>query len=117
MKKYLPFLIAFLLPVLALAQTVPLATSHWGGTITTTNTWQVIQGKNNGRNGCTVQNNGSHTMYVYFDSAGTAACSAGSVGNSFALAPNSNGVAGQALNCAIASNLILSSQVCIYGTS
>lgn len=72
------------------AQSISALSTNLSGTIGTTNTIQPIQGQNNGRKGCLIQNGGTPTMYVYFGliSGATTAASA-------------QLSAGQAISCAI----------------
>jgi hypothetical protein len=74
-------------------------------TITGTGTFQSLWASNALRNGCTVQNNGSHTMYVFFGPIASA-----TEGLSVELA------AGQSVNCQFG-GLVLQDQVSITGTS
>ena len=67
---------AVALPPLAAAQIKPIASVNVSGTIAVTNTFQSIIARNTNRSGCTVQNTGTNTMYVFFGplaSASTAA--------------------------------------------
>ncbi len=95
------------------AQMIPLASINLSSTITSTNTFQSIQTQTNNRNGCSIQNNGTHTMWVEFDSANSAACAGGAVtkGNSITLVPS------QSVTCQVAGQRVLKDQVCITGTS
>jgi hypothetical protein len=75
-------------------------------TITTTNTFQSIWAANSGRSGCTIENNGTHTMYVFF----------GPIAN--ATLTNSAQVAtGNSIHCAEQFGVVLRDQVSITGTS
>ena len=85
---------------------IPISGSNLSNTIAVTNTFQSVQASNNGRIGCTIQNLGTHTMYVYFGAIASAATSA-----SATLA------AGQSVNCLIGDNYVLKDQVSITGTS
>jgi len=76
------------------------------GTITTTSTFQTIQAVNNGRLGCTIQNNGTHTMYVYFGPPANATTAA-----------SAQLLAGLSLNCWITPGYVLKDTVSITGTS
>lgn len=78
------------------------------GTIAATNTFQSIwtaSTNNRGRAGCTVQNNGTNAMYVFFGPIASA-----TIGKSVKLA------AGLAVNC-VGSGIVLQDQVSITGTS
>ena len=79
-------------------------TTNLSGTIAVTNTFQsvAVQGV---RNGCEVQNNGTHTMYVFFGPIASA-----TTANSVALA------AGQGVGCG-APGVVLSDQISITGTA
>jgi hypothetical protein len=88
------------------AQSIPAISSNLSGTITTTNTFQSVQGTTNNRKGCLIQNNGTHTMYVYFGAIANATTS-----NAAQL------VAGQAISCAINGNLVIQDAISITGTS
>lgn len=106
MKSLITALAALLMPACALAQTLPVTSSNLSSTIASTNTFQSIQGQNNGRNGCTIQDNGTHTMYVFF----------GPIAN----ATTSNSVTlntGQSLTCEGTSRTVLRDQVSITGTA
>lgn len=92
------------------AQNIPVNSSNLSGTIAATNTFQVIQASNGGRIGCTIQNNGSHNEYVYFDKS-SVTCANATTLTSFVLSPS------QPINCAISSNFVLKDTVCITGTS
>jgi hypothetical protein len=97
------------------AQSIPVSGNNLSGTITTTNTFQSIQGSTNNRNGCTVQNKAPFTsgdlQYVYFDSTNSSNCSAATIAGSSVLLP------GWTASCTVAGNLILKDQVCITGIS
>lgn len=90
-------------------------TTNASTTITTTNTFQSIfaassnpkaQGGTGAvRSSCTVQNNGTHTMYVYFGPIASA-----TTATSVQLA------AAQSLNCNVGP-VVLSDQISITGTS
>lgn len=78
------------------------------GTITVTNTFQSIWIKNTasrGRAGCTVQNNGTNAMYVYFGDIASA-----TKGASVVL------TTGQAVSCNNG-GVVLQDQVSVTGTS
>jgi hypothetical protein len=106
MKTLIGILLCLSLSSPAYAQTVTLRSTNISGTIATTNTFQSIQAANNGRYGCAVQNNGTHTMYVFFGPIANATTS-----NSIEL------VAQQSVSCQTGTNLVLSDQVSITGTS
>lgn len=80
-------------------------TLQQGSTISVTNTFQQVLPKDDDRHGCAIQNNGTHTMYVFFGPISNATLT-----NSFQL------VAGQPIYC---SNypIVLTSQVSITGTA
>ena len=103
-------IVAFLMFVLAAspcsAQVIPSPTKYnLSGTIAVTNTFQSIQPQNNGRIGCTIENNGTHTLYVYFGAIANA-----TTANSFQLSP------GQPVSCLVGNGYLLSDQVSITGT-
>jgi hypothetical protein len=106
MRVLLFFLMALLATSQAVAATVPVSGSNLSGIITTTNTFQPIQAQNNGRHGCTIQNNGSHTMWVYFGLIGNASSAA-----SVVLGP------GQATYCQFGGGYLLRDAVSITGTT
>lgn len=112
------FLLAFLLLVSGVSYAYsqsPVITQPYGSTtlnssstITVTNTFQSIwiaSGGNTGRVGCTIQNNGTHNMYVYFGPIASATTT-----NSILIS------AGQSVNCNSGS-VILKDQVSITGTA
>lgn len=113
MEKILKYvaLCLVLLPVCAYALGVPVNSINLSGTITTTNTFQVVQASNGGRIGCTIQNTSANTEYVYFDK-GSSTCADAKTATAFALT-----VTGQAINCAVADDILLKDTVCITGTS
>ena len=97
---------------------LPALSGDASGTITTTNTFQKIWGASGlsgapttgsagARHGCSVQNNGSHTMYVT-ESTGVAAST---TSNSWQI-PSSGGV----FNCNFG-GVVLSGEIDITGTS
>jgi hypothetical protein len=90
----------------ASAQSIPVKSTNLSGSITTTNTFQSIQGQTNNRNGCLIQNNGTHTMYVYFGAMTNATTS-----NSVQLS------VGQSVSCAINGDLVVQDAISITGTS
>jgi hypothetical protein len=85
---------------------VPLTSGNASGTIAVTNTFQSLQAAKGGRNGCLVQNNGSHTMWVYFGPIASA-----TAGTSYVLS------AGASISCAVGGLGVLIDQVSITGTS
>jgi hypothetical protein len=96
-------------------QVVPLqvTTTVVSGTISVTNTFQSIfantQTSNpgaRGRTSCTVQNNGTHTMFVFFGPIANATLT-----NSFQVGP------GAAILCSLANGSTLQDQVSITGTA
>ena len=116
--------IGFLLLVLLMApfcawaqafqpQGAPVTTTQAGSTIAVTNTFQQVLAPVYPlgtppvlRQGCLVQNNGSHTMYVFFGPIASA-----TTAKSFQL------TAGQGIGCATGSGAVLQDQVSITGTS
>jgi hypothetical protein len=107
--------VCLLLSVFALsaaAQTTPLKSTNLSGTIGSTGQFQSIQGQANNRQGCSIQNNGTHTMYVFFGPIANA-----TVGASYVLGPGSSTAGGQSINCAVSGNSVLLDQVSITGTS
>lgn len=107
MRKIFPLLALLLMATPVLAQTYPVRSYNLSGTITVTNTFQTVQAQNQNRASCTIQNNGTHTMYVYFGS-----------GVSATTASSANIAAGGSVNCMTPTgNLILTDQVSITGTS
>ncbi|HEX3747580.1 MAG TPA: hypothetical protein VHW09_26780 [Bryobacteraceae bacterium] len=90
------------------AQSVPKTSTNLSGTITTTGTFQQIQGQANGRQGCTITDNTvSDNQWVYF---GT--CANATQATAVPLYP------GQSVNCNLpGGNLVLSDPVCITGTT
>lgn len=94
--------------------TYPLQTptlTNGSGTITSGGTFQSVFAANVHRQGCTIQNNGSHTMYVFFGPI-AAATDAKAV----ALAPGSGNVAGQSASCNVG-GIVLTDQVSVDGTT
>ena len=91
---------------LSFGQSIPAQSTNMSGSIAATNTFQVVQGITNNRKGCLIQNNGTHTMYVYFGPASNATTS-----NSVQLS------AGQPLSCAINGNLLVQDAISIAGTT
>jgi hypothetical protein len=117
MKK-LAFLLC-LLSAPALAQqpvytiAAPRNSVNASGTIAVTNTFQqvfaaanVTPGGSPARLGCLVQNNGTHTMYVFFGPIASATLT-----NSVQLA------AGGSVSCSALSGVVAADQVSITGTS
>ena len=115
-KIFLSLLFLISAPALAqqAVQVLPLqvVTTVVSGTITVTNTFQSVLANsqtNNpgarGRTSCTVQNNGTHTMFVFFGPIANATLT-----NSFQLA------AGNAILCQV-NGATLQDQVSITGTS
>jgi hypothetical protein len=90
------------------AQSIPVPSINLSGTITSTNTFQSIQGKTNNRLGCTIQNpaTNSNNQWVYFGTLTSATKSA-----SVLLQP------GQSVNCAVNTDNVLGDPVSITGTS
>lgn len=80
--------------------------TNLSGTITTGGTFQSLQVATAGRKGCTVQNNGTHNMEVFFGPIGSATTS-----NSVVLS------AGQSVYCAVGGVSVLTDQVSITGTT
>lgn len=74
-------------------------------TITSGGTYQSLWSANAARNGCTVQNNGTHTMYVFFGPIASA---------THALSVELS--AGQSVTCQVG-GLVLQDQVSIDGTT
>jgi len=75
-------------------------------TISVSNTFQSIQALTTGRNGCTVQNTGTHTMWVYFGAIGSA-----TEATAIQLA------AGQPVSCAVGGIGVATDQISITGTA
>jgi hypothetical protein len=88
-----------------IAQSVPRPSINLSGTITATSAFQLVQASTN-RLGCTIQNTGTHSEYVYFGSIGSA-----TQGTAILLSP------GQSVSCAVAGTITLSDAVNIAGTS
>lgn len=122
MKKLVLALIIALAPGLALAQgqqvitTPSMAVSvDASSTITTTDTFQSLQGlisSPNRRLGCLIQNNGTHSMYVF-----NGAIASADKAKSFTIIPPATGVQGGSFNCATAGGGVLQDQISITGTS
>jgi len=82
-----------------------LASQNYSSTIAVTNTFQSVLLLNNSRYSCTIQNNGSNFMYVYFGAIADA-----TIAKSVKLS------VGQGVNC-IVGGIVLKDQVSITGTS
>lgn len=80
-------------------------TTMAGGTIAVTNTFQQALAASATRKGCTLQNNDTNVMLVFFGTIGSA-----SLTNSFKLA------AGQAMSCNVG-NVVLTDAVNVTGTA
>jgi len=95
------------------AQTAtPIGSTNYSGTIAVTSTFQSIQGQTNNRQGCSIQNNGSHPMYVYLGTAANATTAL-----SFTLGPAANGNGGQTFNCVVNGDAVIKDGIYITGTS
>ena len=104
------FLVCLFLLVGASARAEPPFTNHVNsanasGTITSGGTYQSVYPQTLSRAGCTIQNNGANTMYVYFGPIANA-----THGASVQIP------AGQGLNCNVG-NTVLPDQVSIDGTT
>lgn len=114
MKRWITLLL--LLPIAALAQIspYPVFTTEGSGTIAVTNTFQqvlALASMTAPRNGCLIQNTGSHVMYVFFGPIANA-----TTGKSFILQPPANSTSqGGSVSCNVAPN-VLWDQVSITGT-
>lgn len=86
-------------------QPVPRISNNNSGSVSVTNTFQSIWVANVNRLSCTIQNNGTHNMYIFFGPIANATLT-----NSVILLPT------LPLNCQIF-GVILSDQVSITGTS
>jgi hypothetical protein len=96
----------------------PLTSAQIGTTIAVTNTFQIALAASawvanptpgaQARQGCLLQNNGTHSMYVYFKKTGAAVAS---LTNSFIL--QANGL----MNCNSISGGVLQDEIDISGTS
>jgi hypothetical protein len=84
----------------------PLTSTNLASTVSVTNTFQSIQVATAGRNGCTVQNNDTNSMWVFFGAIGSA-----TKAKSIVLA------AGQAVSCAVGGLGVLTDQISITGTA
>lgn len=107
MRKLIVALALFFAPVAALAQTAPFPkpSTNVSGTIAVTNTFQSVIASALGRASCSVQNNGSNAMYVFFGPIANATTS-----NSVKLST------GQSVSCT-AGGVVLTDQVSITGTN
>lgn len=86
-------------------QSTTVATTQTKGTIAVTNTFQQALSASGPRLGCTIQNNGTHTMYVFFGDTTPADTT-----TSFQVAP------GGSIYCS-AGVVVLYGQVLITGTA
>jgi hypothetical protein len=100
-----PVLLLFAGPMV-LAQSIPVPSANFSGTIATTGTFQNIQSQTNNRIGCSIQNTGTHTEYVYFGPIANAT-EATSVQLS----------AGQSVNCNVGANIVAKDSISVTGTS
>lgn len=98
-------------PVPAKAGDVPLArlTTQTKVTIAVTNTFISIAKLNQNRVGCTIQNNGTHTMFVFLDSTGGATPPSDTT-TSFQLA------AAASFNCNIGGGAVAGDEIWLTGT-
>lgn len=106
------FLILLLLisPAYAVTQqtTIPYGVTtpdNESSTISVTSTFQQVFGTSTGRTSCTIQNNGTHTMYVYFNS------------DTATTAKSVNLAAGQSTTCGDGNGVVIKNTVQITGTS
>ncbi len=96
-------------------QPLKVLTTQTGGTITTTNTWQLAIPLGTsaagvaGRNGCTIQNTATSNEYVYFDRTGDTAPTG--LTSAYVLAPNGT------LNCEVSVSMVAADAVWITGTA
>lgn len=81
-------------------------TTAASGTIAVTNTFQAALASSASRRGCVLQNQGTHTMFVFFGAIGSA-----TTGTSLQVAP------GQTVSCSNAGGLVLTDAVNVTGTS
>ena len=81
-------------------------TTTANSTISVTNTFQQVLAQNTNRASCLIQNQGTHTMYVYFGAIASATTS-----NSYQIAP------AQTISCSVNSGIVLGDQVSITGTA
>lgn len=82
------------------------ATRVTSGTIAVTNTFQSALNANGNRNGCTLQNQGSHTMFIYAGQPTAATTSA-----SLQIAP------GQIFNCGANATTVITDGIAVTGTA
>lgn len=94
-----------LITTVAQAQWVPRTTLTTKVTISVTNTYQQALASNSSRASCTIQNEGTHTMFVFFGAAAPADTT-----TSFQLTQ------GQAINCTVG-GIVLIDAVQITGTA
>lgn len=92
--------------LLFLAAWTPVTSGNLSSTIAVTNTFQSIQAKTSSRNGCLIENNGSHTMWVFWGPIANATAA-----TAFVLP------AGNSVSCAVGGLAVLIDQVSITGTS
>lgn len=86
------------------AQLVRAVSHQAAGTITTTDAFQRVLAANPNRLGCAFQNQGSHTMYLFFGSGAQTKANSIQVGG------------GIIVNCN-AGNLVLTDEIWVTGTS
>ena len=84
----------------------PVTSTNLSGTVASTGVFQSIQVATASRNGCSIENTGSATEWVFFGPIASA-----TEATSFALSPN------QGLNCNTGSGGVLTDQVSITGTA
>ncbi len=96
----------FMLPIIAIAQSIPVSSKNYSGSIAATGTFQLIQARANNRQGCIIQNQGTHTMNVFFGEPADATT-----------ATSAQITAGQAINCAVSGNLVVLDSISITGTA
>jgi ABC-type amino acid transport substrate-binding protein len=87
------------------AQNAPAAAINASTTIAVTNTFQTVFSRNPSRQGCSIQNTGTNSMYVYFDVAANA-----TIAKSVKLS------AGNSVTCNIGNTTLLNAVV-ITGTA
>jgi hypothetical protein len=80
-------------------------TTQAGGTVAVTNTFQTVLAASASRKSCTLQNNDTNVMYVFFGTLGSATLT-----NSFKLA------AGSAISCLVG-NIVLTDAINVTGTA
>lgn len=108
MRKLLLATLLLAWPTYALGQAsfnVGKLTTQVKVTISVTNTFQTALAGSGSRSGCLIQNNGTHTMYVFFGST-----TPGDTSTSFQLG------AGQSISC-LASGVVLTDPILITGTA